>query len=140
MCREDKKMNYLFAIRSAAFWKVQVDRRRGRPPSPDYDPQSELDKEIEKLKDELGFEPELDGLAELYNPPIPHEKVPEREDEYNIRRITVNGVTVRYVEDGWSIRMTVEGDLPTSTAEILTSDLRRKLSALERKPYEIIRL
>jgi hypothetical protein len=135
--REDKNMNALFAIRTAAYWKEWVDNNRRAIGD---DPKFELQKELDKLKDDLGFEPDLDIVAKLYDPPVPHEKVPDREDEYNVRRIVVNGVTVRYAEDNWSVRITVEGDLPMSTTEALTSDLLRKLSALERKPYELVRL
>ena len=93
-----------------------------------------------KYEDEFGFLPDLDLLAQMYDPPVPHEKIPDNEDEFQVYRISVNGVTVRYNEDSFSIRVTIEGDLPTSTTDAIVSDLRSKLSALERQPYELIRL
>lgn len=127
VCRDDRAINALFDIRSLAYW---TDVKEG----------TRAEESAEQLREELGFVPDLDLLAALYDPPVQHEKLPEVEDEYQISRIAVNGVTVRYEETMWYVRLTVEGDLPAATAAALTSDLRDKLSALERKPYELIRL
>jgi hypothetical protein len=84
------------------------------------------------------LDPEL--YARLYAPPVPHEAVAESADEYGVRRIRVDGVTVRYVEDAFSVQMTVEGDLPAKTLDALIADLHAKLSALENAPCEIVPL
>jgi hypothetical protein len=138
--REDKRMNELFSMSHAANWKQWVDNKWRPIAGVDLDPQLELKKAMDVLKEDLGFEPDLDLLADLYNPPIPHEKIPDIEDEFRVHRININGVTVRYNEDSYGIRLTIEGDLPTATAEILTSDLMNKLSMLEHQKYELIRL
>lgn len=138
--REDKRMNALFSMSSATRWKRWVDNKWRPIAGVDLDPQLELKKAMDQLKNELGFEPDLDLLAQLYNPPIPHEKIPDNDGEFRVHRINVNSVTVRYNEDSWTVRVTVEGDLPTATTDAITSDLRSKLTAIERMPYEVIRL
>jgi len=99
-----------------------------------------LEERMQHLDDELGFRPDLDLYEKLYVPPVPHEKIPDSEDEFAVRRIEVNGVTVRYNEQFSSILITIEGDLPTSTADMIVSDFVDKVSALEQRPYEIFRL
>ncbi len=118
---------HFFDFGSVHFWKNTRHKK-------------ETEKALDKLREDLGFEPDLTVFADLYNPPVPHGKISTNEDEFRVYRIVVNGVTVRYVEDSWFIRITVEGDLPASTTETLTSDLLNKLSALEKVSYELIRL
>jgi hypothetical protein len=96
--------------------------------------------EIPSLEEELGKSPDLDLFARLYKPPVAHEELARAEDEYNIRRIKIESVVVRYVEAMDSIQMTVEGELPQRTLDVLIRDLRDKLSALENAPCEAIRL
>ena len=99
-----------------------------------------FEKDMEWLEKKLGFRPNLDLYEQLYAPPVPHEKIPDKEDEFRVRRINVNGVVVRYNEESWAVHVTIEGDLPTSTTDIIVSDFVNKLSTLERKPCESIRL
>jgi len=47
----------------------------------------------------LGKSPDLDLFARLYKPRVEHEDMAGLEDEYNVHRIKVEGVVVRYVED-----------------------------------------
>ena len=96
--------------------------------------------EIPSLREELGQLPDLDLFARLYKPPVAHEAMAGSEDEYNVHRIKVQGVVVRYVEEMHSIKITVEGDLPEEILEALARDLVGKLSALENAPCELIRL
>ena len=115
----------LFDLRSLMFW----NRTRER---------NSAEEALTRVREELGFEPDLDILAALYAPPMPHVAIPEANgDDYGVHRIAVNGVTVRYNETSFHVRLTVEGDLPAAT---LTGDLMSKLSALEGKRYELIRL
>jgi hypothetical protein len=95
---------------------------------------------MESLEENLGFRPDLALYEKLYAPPVPHEAIPDKEGEFQVRRINVNGVVVRYNEDMWAVRVTVEGDLPTSVTDTIVSDFVNKLSALEQKPFESIRL
>jgi hypothetical protein len=52
----------------------------------------------------------------------------------------VGGIIVRYVEENFSIQMTVEGELPQPSIDALTSDLFEKLIVLENAPYELRQL
>jgi hypothetical protein len=97
-------------------------------------------KMMEELSAEYGRAPDLEIAKSLYRPPIPHEVVPDDENEYRVHRINVKGVTVRYVEDMYSLQITVEGDLQEPIAETLVRDLAEKVSKLENCEYEIVRI
>jgi negative regulator of sigma E activity len=79
-------------------------------------------------------------MTKLFSPEIPHEVLPKKQDVYNVHRIKVEGVLVRYVENMHSVQMTVEGELPPATIEALASDLTYKLSALENAPVVLKQL
>ena len=91
---------------------------------------------MEELEHELGARPNIDVAARLYRPGVAHEQLPEIENEYGIVRIRVADVVVRYVEDIYSVQMTVEGDLSESVIDSLIADLRQKLATLENTPCE----
>jgi hypothetical protein len=128
--RGDSRLNQLYWIGSVWKFKNGTGLRT----------REMLEQRMQRLDDELGFRPDLDLYEQLYVPPIPHQKLPEGEHEFDVRRIGVNGVTVRYNEQMSSVLITIEGDLPASIAEVIVSDLVDKLSALERKPYDAFRL
>src|SRR5207247_2186331 len=121
--RKDGKRNHLWEIQQAV-WARDVNRRR------------EFEKYMEQLAEELGVRPDPDIAANLYCPQLPHAAMPELEDEYRVFRIQVDGVVVRYVEDMYSIQITVEGELPRSAIDAIASDLRDKLGALENASCE----
>jgi hypothetical protein len=128
--RIDGSQNELFWIGSACIFKDSANEQA----------RELFEKHVNKLEDELGFRPDLDLYEKLYTPPVRHDKIPDNEDEFRVRRINVNGVVVRYNEDSWTVRITVEGDLPTSATDAIVSDFVNKVSALEGRPYEFIRL
>lgn len=70
-------------------------------------------------------------MKNLYTPNIPHRSIPKDKEEYNVYRISIEGVIVRYVEDSRTVQVTVEGELPEETIEILKADVLRKFSLLE---------
>ncbi len=79
-------------------------------------------------------------LTDLYEPPLDHQSLPTgRPEEFNVFRLDVGDVTVRYVEDMTGVMMTVEGQLPEDTIQRLVDDLSRKLSLLEGLPYIAVR-
>jgi len=125
--RRGRQPNHIWEIRQALWAR-------------DYRWHKKLQEQMEKLTAELGARPDLDLAAKLYRPTIPHEAVPKGEEEYNVFRIKVDGITVRYVEDMYSIQMTVEGELTHSSVEALASDLLHKISTLENAPCELKRL
>jgi hypothetical protein len=88
----------------------------------------------------LGKSPDLQLFERLYKPPVAHEELAGSDEECNVRRIIVAGGVVRYVEDMYSIQMTVEGELLQKMLEALGRSLLDKLSALENAPCELIQL
>ncbi len=125
--RTDRKPNHMWDIQQA-LWSRNVGWRK------------QLREQMEQLTVECGVRADLDLAARLYRPRIPHEEMPKIEDKYNVFRIKVDGITVRFVEHPYSVQMTVEGDLPHSSVEALASDLLEKISALENTPCELKRL
>jgi hypothetical protein len=130
--RKDEEPNHLFQIQQA-LWVQQY---------PQFGADAGLMESfgLPSLEEELGGKPDLDLFQQLYHPPVPQEELPSSPDEPNIHRVKVAGVIVRYVDDMRSIQMTVEGELPPSTLDALTTDLLAKLSTLENAPFEMKRL
>jgi len=120
--RSDRSPNHLWNMRQALF-----DRNMKW-----HDSYLES---IERIAAEIGKEPDIDLIADLYRPGLPHENVPR--EEYNVFQIAIEGVTVRYVEDLYSIQVTVEGTLPENIIAELKSDLLEKLATLENAPCEV---
>lgn len=100
----------------------------------------QLARQLERLQRELGELPDLDLVERLFRPSIAHEVLPDEDDSYDTTRITVDGVVVRFVDNGYSIQMTVEGDLPGATVDAIAEELREKLSTLERTAYTVSEL
>jgi hypothetical protein len=125
--RGDKKRLHLFECQML-IWDGPIGR----------DEASE--KRKNELEQELGALPDLSLFPLLYQPDLAHETVPDAESEYRVHRLKIDDVIVRYVEDSYSIQMTIEGDLPASTIDDLRADLLRKLSALENTECEWMRL
>jgi hypothetical protein len=125
--RKDGKNNRLWELQ-IALW----ERKAG--------PDKEFKERMERLTQGYGVTPNLDLVINLYRPGVSHEPIEEVEGENRIFRIRVEGVVVRYVDDTWSIQMTVEGELPQETIDALTSDLVEKMIALENTSYELKRL
>jgi hypothetical protein len=86
----------------------------------------------------LGPMPDLSIIPTLYRPEIPHQEVPQKDDEeHNTFRIEIEGTIIRYVEKTANIQMIVEGELPASSIEALKEDLRKKLSLLDRADWQV---
>jgi hypothetical protein len=62
--------------------------------------------------------------------------LPEVEGELWVTRIRVQGVIVRYVEDMYSLQMTIEGALPQPIITALRDDLLARMEILENAPCE----
>ncbi len=118
MKRTDRKRNHLSEIKNA-LWKQKVNW------------QKEYQEHIKELIEQLGKEPDSEVFKNLYKPNIPHEQLPKDEDEYNVYRINIDGVIVRYVEDMFYVQVTVEGELPETVIDKLKADLLEKFSLLE---------
>jgi hypothetical protein len=116
--RADGQRNHLWESQQAV-WSRSVGSEK------------ELREQLEQLEGELGIRPNLDLVESLFRPPIPHDLIAQAEDEYNVFRIRIGGVVIRYVIEMHSIQVTLEGDLDQPSVDAVTSDLVGKMSALE---------
>ena len=81
-------------------------------------------------------------LESLFYPSLEHTPVDnsadfDDESFYKVKRIRVNDVMVRYLDDCNAIQVTVEGELAPSLMSQLLEDLRLKLEAIQGSPCEI---
>lgn len=120
--RADRGCNHLSRLRIALSHSTLADF------------QEDFVTDIQELTEKLGAGPNLSLVKELYVPPVPHERLPRVEEEYNVRRLRIAGVIVRYVETRGSIHVTVEGELPIEIIHALKDDLCQKFSVLENTP------
>ncbi|HWQ93325.1 MAG TPA: hypothetical protein VN673_16750 [Clostridia bacterium] len=79
--RKDRRPNHLWQIQQA-IWSRTVGWNE------------DLDRQMTELMQELGIRPDLDVAGKLFCPSIPHERIPGKDEEYNITRIKV--------EESWS--------------------------------------
>jgi len=120
--RGDHSLNHLWNIRQALF-----DRNMNWD-----DTYLET---VKSLTKEIGKEPEIDLIKDLYRPDVPHSQMPQ--EEYNVFRIKIDGVIVRYVENLYAVQVTVEGNLPEEIVDSIKSDLYEKFSMLENSTGDI---
>jgi hypothetical protein len=120
--RRDHGPNHLWNVRQALF-----DRNMNW--------EDTYKESIKRLTIEIGKEPDLDLINVLYSPDVPHSQMPQQ--EYNVFRISVDGVIVRYVEDLYSVQVTVEGNLPEDVIEKIKSDVLEKFSLLENSTCDL---
>jgi hypothetical protein len=101
------------------------------------DERTAFDREqMAKHEQELGRRPDFTAHAARYAPPIPHTTLPDQDDDEAMStRISIDGVTVRYLEQMDAVRITIAGTLPPEQVELLIEDARSKLEALDRSPY-----
>jgi hypothetical protein len=121
--RSDGKPNHLWKMRSLRW-------------AQGWQGSDEFLADTAKLAEELGTPPDLDAFDCLYRPSIPHEAITADDDKFDVFRVRIEGVVIRYVEGIHGIRMTVEGDLPLDTIKPLVAELRDRLASLENSPCE----
>jgi hypothetical protein len=97
----------------------------------------DLSKEMQRLEASIGKRPDLQLIPSLYLPDGSVTPLPQEEDQYNIYRVLVDGVVVRFIEQDYIIRVMVEGRLPESRLRALQVSVLAKLSALENTAWEI---
>lgn len=135
--RQDGETNRLWEIRSAETWKSIEGGELSAAVSESMKSTREL---LEMLRGPI---PSLEGLDQLYRPPVDHEVIPrdpENFEEHNFYRIKIREVAIRYVEEAHAVKMTVEGSLSESILKAITCDLRDKLAKLEGAAYEVRQL
>ncbi|NRA15564.1 MAG: hypothetical protein HRU04_08715 [Oceanospirillaceae bacterium] len=123
--RSDQKMIHLWDIRQALY-SLETNKTEN------------YDKELANLELQLGHLPDVNLIKELYSPGVPHIVLPEIEDEYNLFRISISGIVIRFVEDMDIIQVTVEGILPNNLIECIKKDTLDKITALENAPCELV--
>jgi hypothetical protein len=120
LARADGRHNDLFEIGSGAWYA---------------DGSTEFDREqLARPERSLGRRPDFALHAERYAPPVPHARL-EDEEAWNVTRIVVDGVTVRYREESTAVHLRIEGALPDAVAAAIVEDARGKLEALEQTAY-----
>ncbi len=122
--RADKKSNFLWDLRQL-LWNQNAGWKES------------YEKDLRKLTEALGYQPDLSILESLYQPPIEFELLPNQEDEYNQIQILIEGVVVRYKEEHWELQVTVEGTLQPHIITLLKQDLYQKLSNLVKTHWEM---
>ncbi len=122
--RKDRKPGLLWHMRQALWY-------RGVKWKDDYA------REMEHLLAETGHAPDLDMIATLYCLDDSARVLPSSEEEYNIFRVDIDGIVVRFKEDGFLVQAVVEGRLPESRLAGLQASVLQKLSALENAEWEI---
>jgi hypothetical protein len=90
-----------------------------------------VESQLDELTNARGAPPDFAALDTVYCPPVAHEAFPQNEDDFQTYRIRVADVIVRYVEDDKSVTMTIEGELPQETVELLAEDLLQKFREIE---------
>jgi hypothetical protein len=123
--RSDKRWTVLSNTRSLRF-DVETKWYLSRPEAV-----RRVESQMNELTELRGAPPDFSALDSLYKPPIEHKPLPENEDELHMFRIQVDGIVVRYVEEHYSVTMTVEGELPQETLDLLAGDLLQKFAEIE---------
>jgi hypothetical protein len=129
LARADGKSSDLFRIGNAT-WHVGRDT--------DYDRE-----QLARLEADLGRLPDFALYEARYRPPVPHAAKPgtdDDDDDWNITRIVVDGVIVRYREESSVVHLMIEGSLPPAREHAIVEDARRKLAELEQTEYVARRL
>ncbi len=86
--------------------------------------------DIPTLEEQIGGSIDAEAEAQLFQPPIDHEKGPDT-GRFDVRCLLINGVSVRYEEGLQEIEVTFEGALPQKIINSAVKDLAAKLTRLE---------
>lgn len=97
----------------------------------------QLATEMQRLEAHIGRTPDLDLIPFLYCPDDSITQLPQDEDQYNVFRVLVDGVVVRFTEESHLVRAVVEGRLSQERLRALQESVRNKLSAAEGATWEI---
>ncbi len=124
MLRKDRGQNHLWEFRQA-LWSKSVNWLE------------QYNEELVQLEIELGYTPDVDSIADLYKFSFQTGDLVEDADEHNLFWLYIDEVRVRFVEESYLVRVTVEGELPELMLKLIRKSLLDKLSALENCPCEI---
>ena len=140
--RKDEKRNHLSEMQSLLLWK-QLAERDKQYEKTYKESEAELKKKLGRGGLLSGFFkstlPDLQLLKTLYAPDVATEIITknvldDEDEEYNVYRVRVGDVIVRYIESSYDIQITVEGELSPDIVEQLRDDVMQKFAALEGVP------
>lgn len=125
--RKDKTRNFLWEIRQA-LWSLNAnwvdDHQRS----------------MDELESSLGHSPDLNIINDLYKFDFEHTSAQEHEEEHNVYSIYADEIKIRFIEDGFSLKVVAEGNLSQRIVEKIEVSLVEKLSRLENTDYYAERL
>jgi len=127
LMRVDRQRNQLWQMRQA-IWHSKVGWK------------DEFARDMNGFRETMGFEPDLDLIPHLYQLDEHTQELPKEDDEYNVVRVRIDDVTVKFIEDGFSIHAVVQGELAAGREAALKQSLREKLSRLDGQEWEVIEM
>jgi hypothetical protein len=122
--RKDRKRNKIWNIRQALWCR-------------DVKWEEDLATEMQRLSSDIGYEPNLDIVPSLYRPDNSINDLTSEDDEHGVFRIEVDGIVMRFKEDGFSIQAIIEGVLSDNRVKELKTSVLEKLTLLENTEWEI---
>jgi len=122
--RADRKQNHLWQIRQA-LWTRNANW------------EEDFRKEMRRLSESLGHEPDLDAVGSIYRVEGLTSDSPTKNADNKILRVYVDGVAIRMKEDFWGIRVMVEGVLPVAKLKAFQDGVLANLARLEGAVWEI---
>ena len=120
--RADRKHGQLWNLRQAVWMR-------------DMQWKEDLAKEMHRLEANIGQTPDLDLIPFLYRPDDSVIQLPEA--QYNVFRVLVDDVVVRFTEESRLVRAIVEGRLSHERLQALQESVRSKLSLVDGAAWEI---
>src|SRR4030095_3708284 len=95
LVRKDGERFHLFQFQFA-IWRQTIDLPEEAKSKPG------------ELTAELGVEPDLSLFPQLFAPNLPHESLPDDDNEFKVHRIRIDGIVVKYHEGMHWIHLTIE--------------------------------
>lgn len=98
---------------------------------------TDYEQKYQDLASSIGIYPDLVLYDSLFIPPIAH-SLDDGHLKYNEQAVIIDEVRVRYVDEGQSIQVYIEGDLPEKSIQLIKSNLKHKLEKLENAPCQVV--
>lgn len=134
--RKDRKRNHLWDLRSLFDQKQRLQENLKNDPISTwkYSWKEKYESALQELVEKMERDVDWNLFTSLYFPSsIPHKQVIWPDGELDLRRFEVDGVLVRFRENSSvGSQMTIEGELPGSTIQVLVEEILANLKALER--------
>ena len=125
LIRADRKPNHLWQIRQA-LWTRNANWKE------------EFQKDMRRLSDSLGHEPDIDAVGSVYQVEGLTSHDAARKAEGSIHRVCLDGVSIRVDEDHWRIHVMVEGALPDAMLTAFQLGVLANLARLEGVEWEVM--